>query len=259
MSKYKYLDPRTLTVFITGATAGFGRATAIKFLEGGARVIGTGRREERLQEMQKELGPRFHAINADVGDAAAMKTAVESLPSDFQNVDVLVNNAGFAAGLELAPESKLEDWHAMIDTNVKGVVTTTKLLLPGMVERDRGHIVMLGSVASSYPYPGGNVYGASKAFVSQFALNLRADLLGKNIRVTNLEPGMCETEFSVVRFKGDEAKAKKVYEGMQPLTPEDLAEVIWWTTTLPPHVNVNSLELMPVMQAFSPFAVARKT
>lgn len=158
----------------------------------------------------------------------------------------------------LAHDSKLEDWHAMIDTNIKGLVSTTRLLLPTMVARDKGHIVMLGSVASNYPYPGGNVYGASKAFVRQFALNLRADLLGKNIRVTNLEPGMCETEFSVVRFGGDAEKAKSVYKGMKPLTAEDLAEVIYWTTTLPAHVNVNTLELMPVSQAFSPFAVARK-
>jgi 3-hydroxy acid dehydrogenase/malonic semialdehyde reductase len=200
----------------------------------------------------------LYTIQADVSDTEGMKRAVASLPPSFKEVDVLVNNAGFAAGLGSAHECKLEDWHAIVETNIKGVLTTTHLLLPGFVERKRGHVVMMGSVASRYPYPGGNVYGGTKAFVHQFAMNLRADLLGKNVRVTNLLPGMCETEFSLVRFGGDEERAKKVYEGMQALSAEDMAEVVYWTTTLPAHVNVNALELMPTQQAFSPFAVVRE-
>ncbi|TFJ84630.1 hypothetical protein NSK_004095 [Nannochloropsis salina CCMP1776] len=269
--KYPHLDPRQLCVFITGATAGFGQATALRFLAGGARVVALGRRAERLealarlhqeQEHGSGEGPRgeserLHTIQADVGDVEGMKAALGALPPAFRDVDVLVNNAGFAAGLGLAHESSLEDWHAMVETNIKGVLNTTHLLLPGMVARKRGHVVMMGSVASRYPYPGGNCYGGTKAFVHQFAMNLRADLAGTNVRVTNVLPGMCETEFSLVRFKGDEARAKKVYDGMTPLTAEDIAEVVYWTTTLPAHVNVNALEIMPVQQAFAPFAVSR--
>lgn len=251
-------DPASLVVFITGATAGFGAALARRYVTAGARVVATGRRAERLEALRAELGERLHSLELDVRDQAAVEAGVASLPADFAAIDVLVNNAGLALGLEPAHQVAMSDWETMIDTNVKGLLYVTRAILPGMVERDRGHVVNLGSVAGSYPYPGGNVYGGTKAFVKQFSLNLRADLLGKNVRVTNIEPGMAETEFSEVRFKGDAEKASKIYGGLQPMTPEDVAEVIFWTTTLPRHVNINRLELMPVMQAFSPFAVHRE-
>lgn len=187
----------------------------------------------------------------------SVQSAIADLPDDFRNIDVLVNNAGLARGLEPADKADLDDWETMVDTNIKGLLYCTRAVLPGMVERDCGHIINLGSVAGTYPYPGGNVYGGTKAFVHQFSLNLRAELLGKNIRVSCIEPGMAETEFSVVRFKGDEKKAGDVYKGMQPMTAGDIADVIHWITNMPPHLNVNAIELMPVMQAFSPFSVHR--
>lgn len=248
------VDPATLTVFITGATAGFGRATAQRFHEAGAKVVVTGRRRERLDELSTELGgERVHTIQLDVRDRDAVEKAVAELPAGFSDVDVLVNNAGLALGLEPAQEANLEDWEGMVDTNVKGLMYCTRALLPGMCARDRGHVVNLGSVAATYPYPGGNVYGATKAFVKQFSLNLRADLLGHNVRVTDVEPGLAHTEFSLVRFKGDADKAETPYKGLQPLRAEDVAESIFWCATLPPHVNINKLEVMPVMQAFNPF------
>jgi NADP-dependent 3-hydroxy acid dehydrogenase YdfG len=248
------VDPKTLTVFITGATAGFGAMTARRFHEAGSKVILTGRRQERLDEMANELGgERVHTVQLDVRDRHAVERAVAGLPADFADVDVLVNNAGLALGLEPAQEAQYDDWDSMVDTNVKGLMYCTRALLPGMCERDRGHVVNLGSVAATYPYPGGNVYGATKAFVKQFSLNLRADLLGHNVRVTDVEPGLAHTEFSLVRFKGDEAKAATPYQGIQPLRAEDVAESIFWCATLPRHVNINKLEVMPVMQAFNPF------
>ncbi|HYG68818.1 MAG TPA: SDR family NAD(P)-dependent oxidoreductase, partial [Anaeromyxobacteraceae bacterium] len=201
---------------------------------------------------------RVHAIAVDVRDAAATERALASLPAPFAEPDVLVNNAGLALGLEPAHRASLDDWQQMIDTNIGALVRITRAVLPGMVARDRGHVVNLGSIAGTYPYPGGNVYGATKAFVHQFSLNLRADLLGTRVRVTSVEPGMAETEFSLVRFQGDQGKANKVYEGVQPLTGEDVADAIHWIVTRPPHVNVNAIELMPVQQAFSPLAVHRK-
>ena len=247
-----------MTVFVTGASAGFGQATVRKFAKDGAKIIGTGRRASRLAELAKEIGPNFLPVTFDVGSRQQTEQAIAGLPAEFAAVDVLVNNAGGALGLDPAQSANLDDWDAMVDSNIKGVMYCTRLLLPGMLERGRGHIINLGSVAGEFPYPGGNVYGAAKAFVHQFSQNLRADLVGSPIRVTNIEPGLCGgTEFSEVRFKGDKAKAAAVYEGTQPLTAEDIAESIHWVATLPPHVNVNVMQLMPVCQAFGPFAVKR--
>ncbi len=251
------IDPARLVVLITGATSGYGEATALRFHAAGARVIVTGRRKERLDALVTRLGERVLALNFDVTDHAALEEAVAGLPSEFGAVDVLVNNAGGALGLEPAHRASLDDWESMIDTNIKGVTFMTRAVLPGMVERNRGHVVNLGSVAGSYPYPGGNVYGATKAFVQQFSLNLRADLHGTAVRVTNIEPGFSETEFSIVRFKGDAERAKKLYEGTAPLRPDDIAESIFWCATLPEHVNINRLEIMPTVQAFAPFTIKR--
>ena len=246
------------TILITGATAGFGQAMAHRFAAEGWNLVITGRRAERLEELKATLAPaKVHTLAYDVRDREACEQAVKSIPDEFAAIDVLVNNAGLALGLEPAQACNLDDWEAMIDTNIKGLTYMTRAILPGMVERNRGHVVNLGSVAGTYPYPGGNCYGGTKAFVNHFSKNLRADLLGTKVRVTNIEPGLCETEFSVVRFKGDKAAADKVYEGTQPITPEDIAECVFWTTNLPPHVNINALEVMPVQQAFSPFAISR--
>jgi len=245
-------------VFITGATAGFGAATARRFVKEGAKVILTGRREDRLAALKDELGDNAHTIAFDIQDQDAVAAAVAGLPDDFKNITVLVNNAGLAMGLSGAQDAKLSDWNTMIETNIKGLVACTHAILPSMVARDRGHVVNLGSVAGTYPYPGGNVYGATKAFVHQFSLNLRADLVGKNVRVTSVEPGMAESEFSVVRFEGDAGKAADVYKGMKPMTPDDIAETIYWVTSVPAHVNVNTIEMMATMQAFNAFAVYRE-
>jgi NADP-dependent 3-hydroxy acid dehydrogenase YdfG len=246
------------TILITGATAGFGQAMAHRFAAEGWNLIITGRRAQRLEELKSELAPaEVKTLAFDVRDRAACEQAVGSLTGDFAKIDVLVNNAGLALGLEPAQACDLDDWETMIDTNIKGLTYMTRAVLPGMVERDAGHVVNLGSVAGTYPYPGGNCYGGTKAFVNHFSKNLRADLLGTKVRVTNIEPGLCETEFSVVRFKGDKEAADKVYEGTQPITPVDIAECVFWTTNLPAHVNINSLEVMPVQQAFAPFAISR--
>jgi 3-hydroxy acid dehydrogenase/malonic semialdehyde reductase len=248
----------SMVLFVTGATAGFGAAVARRYVAEGARVIASGRRADRLQALRAELGDHLLPLVLDVRDRGAVERAVASLPPDYAEVDVLVNNAGGALGLEPAQRASLDDWEAMIDTNVKGLALCTRLLLPGMVARNRGHIINLGSVASEFPYPGGNVYGACKAFVYQFTLNLRADLLGTRIRVTDIEPGLTSgTEFSNVRFKGDDSKAAAVYAGTQALTPEDVVDTIHWVISRPPHVNINSIQLMPVCQAFSPFAIKR--
>ncbi len=244
-------------VFITGATSGFGAAAARRFAAEGARLVLCGRRAERLEVMQAELGVPVHPLRLDLRDRDDVAQAVAALPAAFAAVDVLVNSAGLALGLEPAHRASLDDWDAMIDTNSKGLVYCTRALLPGMVERKRGHVINIGSVAGTYPYPGGNVYGATKAFVEQFSLNLRADLLGTGVRVTNIEPGMCETEFSLVRFKGDAGQAAKVYQGMKPLTALDIAECIHWVASLPAHVNINRIEVMPVQQANGGFAVSR--
>lgn len=246
-------------VFITGATSGFGAACARQFAAHGWRLIVCGRRQDRLEALRAELAATvpIHTVPLDVRDEAAVDAAVAALPADFAEVDVLVNNAGLALGLEPAHRCPMADWQQMVDTNIKGLLYCTHAILPGMVARNRGHIINIGSVAGSYPYPGGNVYGATKAFVRQFSLNLRADLLGSRVRVTTIEPGMAETEFSLVRFKGESAKADQVYEGTQPLRPEDIADIVYWTATRPTHVNINTLEVMPVSQAFGPFAISR--
>ena len=245
---------------VTGATAGFGEACAEALVHAGMTVIAAGRRKERLEALAARLGKeKVHPLVVDVQDRAAVEGAVGELPPALAAIDVLVNNAGLALGLEPAHRASLDEWETMIATNCRGLVTVTRAVLPGMVERNRGHVVNVGSVAGTYPYPGGNVYGATKAFVHQFTLNLRADLLGTAVRATAIEPGMAETEFSLVRFQGDAAKAAKVYEGVTPLSAHDVAGAILWAVSLPPHVNVNVVELMPVQQAFSPFAISRKT
>ncbi len=248
------------TVLITGASSGFGEACARRYADAGDRVIVAARRTERLASLVEVLGEKTecHAITLDVRERQGVSSAIADLPEDFRQIDVLVNNAGLALGLEPAENVDLDYWDAMVDTNIKGVMYCTRAVLPGMVSRGSGHIVNIGSVAASWPYPGGNAYGGSKAFVQQFSRNLRTDLLGKNIRVSVVEPGMCETEFSIVRFEGDADKAAGVYEGMQPLSAPDIAEIVYWTTSLPPHINVNQLEVMPVAQAWSPFAVHRE-
>lgn len=245
-------------IFVTGASSGFGAAVARRFAADGARVVAAARRADRVRDLAAELGPRILPLTLDVRDRAAVAEAVAGLPEDFRAIDVLVNNAGLALGLNPAQDADLDDWDQMIDTNCKGLVYCTRAILPGMVARGRGHVISLGSVAGSYPYPGGNVYGGTKAFVHQFSLNLRSDLHGTGVRVTCVEPGMADTEFSLVRFDGDRAKADNVYAGMRPMTADDIAESIHWAATMPQHVNVNTIELMATQQSFAPFQVARE-
>jgi 3-hydroxy acid dehydrogenase / malonic semialdehyde reductase len=247
-----------MIAFVTGATAGFGYAIAQFFARNGWKVIASGRRVERLEPLKKEFGDKVLAIKLDVTDRDAVFKAVESLPAGFGEVDVLINNAGGALGLEPAQRANLDDWDRMVDTNIKGVMYCTRALLPGMVERNRGHVINIGSIAGEFPYPGGNVYGGVKAFVRQFSLNLRADLLGTAVRVTDVEPGLTGgTEFSEVRFKGDKAKAAAIYAGADAMTPEDIAETVYWIATRPGRVNVNTISIMATCQAFSPFAIHR--
>jgi 3-hydroxy acid dehydrogenase / malonic semialdehyde reductase len=244
---------------VTGATAGFGAAIARRFAADGARVIAAGRRTDRLDALREELGAdRVLPLALDVRDRAAVAAALEGLPEDWAAIDVLVNNAGLARGLEPAQSADLDDWDAMVDTNVKGLAYVTRAVLPGMVARGRGHVVNIGSTAGEFPYPGGNVYGATKAFVRQFSLNLRADLYGTPVRVTDIEPGLVGgTEFSNVRF-GDDAKAAAVYRGTEALTPDDIADAVHWVATRPARVNVNVLQVMPVSQSFGPLRVHRE-
>lgn len=247
-----------MIVMITGASAGFGAAMARKFVQTGHKVIAAARRTERLETLAKELGTDLLPVVLDVSSKPSIDQALASLPADWQDIDVLINNAGLALGLEPAHEAHLSDWDTMIATNCTGLVTITRALLPRMVARGAGLVINLGSVAGAYPYPGGNVYGATKAFVDQFTLNLRADLVGTGVRATNIAPGMADgTEFSNVRFKGDDAAAAKVYQGAMALTPEDVAEAAWWVANLPPHVNINGIEMMPTCQGFSPFTIKR--
>lgn len=245
------------TVLITGASSGIGAAVARRFAQAGARLVLVARRKERLEVMGAELGVPVHVIELDVRDRAQVESALASLPEPFRSVSVVVNNAGLALGQGPAHEASLDDWDAMVDTNVKGMLHVTHALLPGMVARRRGHVVNLGSVAGTYPYPGGHVYCATKAFVHQFSLALRSDLLGTDVRVTCVEPGMVQTDFSKVRFGGDDARAAKVYEGADPMTPEDIAETVAWCVSMPARVNVNTVELMATRQAFAPYAVHR--
>ncbi|OOH91047.1 NADP-dependent 3-hydroxy acid dehydrogenase [Pasteurellaceae bacterium 15-036681] len=246
------------TALVTGATAGFGLAICRKLIEAGYRVIGTGRRAERLAELKTELGENFFPLAFDVSNQEQTEQALNGLPTEWQAVDLLVNNAGLALGLEPAHKADLSDWYQMVDTNIKGLVTVTRLVLPQMVECNSGHVINVGSIAGTYAYPGGNVYGGTKAFVKQFSLNLRADLAGTAVRVSNVEPGLCGgTEFSNVRFKGDDEKAAKVYENVEFVKPDDIADIVLWLNQQPAHVNINRIEVMPVAQTFSPLAVAR--
>jgi len=247
----------TRTAFITGATSGFGLAAARRFVAAGWNVVATGRRAERLQALVAELGAdRVHPAAFDVRDAAAMDAALAGLPEAFSGIDVLVNNAGLALGTAPAQQASLEDWKVMIDTNITALVTLTHRLLPRLIER-RGAIINVSSVAGIYPYPGGNVYGGTKAFVSQFSLNLRSDLHGTGVRVTTIEPGMAQTEFTLVRTHGNQAASDALYRDAAPITGEDIAEQIYYVATLPPHLNINRLEIMPVTQSFAGFQVFR--
>ena len=243
--------------WITGATAGFGAATVDRFVAGGWRVVASGRRAERLQELVDRHGAdRVHALAFDIRDEAAMRAAHAGLPAAFAGIDLLVNNAGLALGTAPAQQADLAQWKQMIDTNVTALVTLTRLLLPTLIER-RGAVVNISSTASTYPYAGGNVYGGTKAFVSQFSLGLRADLHGTGVRVTSVEPGMAETEFTLVRTGGDQAASDKLYAGAHPISAGDIADTLWWIANLPAHLNVNRIELMPVSQSFAGFQVHR--
>ena len=243
---------------VTGATAGFGEAITRRLVRDGHQVIATGRRKDRLDALAAELGRAVLAFALDVTEASAVAALPGSLPAGWRAVDVLVNNAGLALGLDPAWTASLSDWDTMVATNVTGLIGVTRTLLPGMVERNRGYVLSLGSTAGSYPYPGGHVYGASKAFVSQFMLNLKSDLVGTNVRVTSVEPGLVGgTEFSSVRFSGDADKAAGVYKGTTPLTAEDIAETVGWLVGLPEHVNINRIEMMPTCQAPGPLAIKR--
>lgn len=248
-----------MIILVTGATSGFGEAITRQFIQHGHRVIAAGRRTERLQALKDELGDALYPIRLDVCNRAAIQQAVAELPESWHAVDVLVNNAGLALGLEPAHQANPDDWETMIETNAKGVVNMTRALLPAMVERNQGHIINIGSTAANWPYAGGNVYGATKAFVKQFSLGLRADLHGTPIRVTDIEPGLVGgTEFSVVRHKGNRDKAQQTYSGTDALTANDVAEAVFWVATLPPRVNINVLEMMPVCQSFAGLKIHRE-
>lgn len=247
------------TVMVTGASAGFGAAIAKQLISTNYRVIGTGRRLEKLQQLAEELGQSFYPLEMDVRSKDSVDKALSSLPADWKDIDVLVNNAGLALGLDKAYEADFSDWETMIQTNILGLTYLTRQVLPAMVERNSGYIINIGSTAGTVPYPGANVYGASKAFVKQFSLNLRADLAGTKIRVSNVEPGLCEgTEFSNVRFKGDDKRASDLYKGANAIRPEDIANTVQWLIEQPPHINVNRIEIMPTSQTFGPQPVFRE-
>ena len=246
----------TRTAFITGATAGFGRAAAQRFIDAGWQVIATGRRADRLDALKAELGDGVHTACFDIRDEAAMRAALDALPERFRGIDLLVNNAGLAQGTRPAQDALLSDWKTMIDTNVTALVTLTHALLPTLVAR-KGAIINISSTAAIYPYTGGNAYGGSKAFVSQFSLGLRSDLHGTGVRVTTIEPGMAETEFTLVRTHGDQAASDALYAGMDAMSARDIADTIFWIATLPPHLNVNRLEMMPTRQSFAGFQLHR--
>ena len=244
------------TILITGATAGFGEAAARRFAGGGWRVIGTGRRGERLRALAEELGDAFLPLQVDMRDLPAIESLAH-LDAPWGDIDLLLNNAGLAPPTDPLPDTDWQRIEDVIETNVTGLVALTRALLPKIVER-KGAIINLSSVAATYPYKGGAVYGGTKAFVRQFSLDLRADLHGKGVRVTSIEPGMAETEFTIVRTGGDEQASQKLYAGMNPMTAEDIAETIWWVATLPPHLNINALEIMPTNQSFAGFVVHRE-
>lgn len=247
----------TKTVMITGATAGFGAAAVRRFANAGWRVVATGRRADRLQKLIDEFGKeKVFTASFDMRKPDAIEAALAALPESFRNIDLLINNAGLALGTAPAQKASLEQWNQMIETNVTGLVTITHRLLPTLIAQ-KGAIINISSVAATYPYPGGNVYGGTKAFVKQFSLGLRSDLHGTGVRVTSIEPGMAETEFTLVRTSGNQAASDNVYKGANPMKAEDIAETLFWVATLPPHMNINRLELMPVSQSFGPFQVDR--
>jgi 3-hydroxy acid dehydrogenase/malonic semialdehyde reductase len=255
---YQLLDPTKFVVFITGATSGFGAAAARRYVAAGGKVVATGRRTERLEALRDELGAEnCHIMTLDVRDRAQLEAAIAAIPAPFDAINIVLANAGLALGLKPAAEASLDDWQTMIDTNISGLVATVRLLLPGLIARGGGHVVTLGSVAGEFAYPGGSVYAASKAFVKHFALAIRSDLQGKNVRVTDIEPGLTETEFSLVRFGGDSERAGKVYEDTKAMNAEDIAEAIFWATSLPAHVNVNKIQLMATTQAIGAFDIYR--
>lgn len=247
-----------MSIFVTGASAGFGASISRILVKAGYQVIGAARRIEKLQKLKQELGSAFLPLEMDVTDCKSVDQALTSLPTEWAEIDLLVNNAGLALGMEPAQEARFADWETMIQTNILGLIYVTRQILPQMVARNKGYIINLGSTAGSWPYKGGNVYGASKAFVRQFSLNLRTDLAGTRIRVTNIAPGLCgDTEFSNVRFRGDDAQADAVYENINYLKPEDIANTVLWLYQTPAHVNVNHIEIMPVSQTFAGLSVTR--
>ena len=249
-----------MAILITGASAGFGEAMCRAFTAAGFNVVGAARRMEKLQALAEELGGSFYPLQMDVADTSSVPAALQSLPEGFKEIDCLINNAGLALGLDSADKADFADWQTMIQTNIVGLTFLTRQILPQMVERKSGYIINIGSIAGNYPYPGGNVYGATKAFVRQFSLNLRADLAGTGIRVTDIEPGLCGgTEFSNVRFKGDDERAAGVYENIRFIRPEDIADTALWLYRRPAHMNVNTIEIMPVAQSFGALPVIRET
>ncbi|WP_216331728.1 SDR family oxidoreductase [Rhizobium sp. X9] len=246
------------TILITGATSGFGQATARRFIQEGWKVIGTGRRAERLEALAQELGTAFHGVAFDITDEDATQKALAVLPEGFRDIDILVNNAGLALGTAPAPQVPLKDWQTMVNTNITGLLNITHQLLPTLIDR-KGIVVNLSSVAAHWPYAGGNVYAGTKAFLRQFSLGLRSDLHGKGVRVTSIEPGMCETEFTLVRTGGNQDASDNLYKGVNPITADDIANTIYWVASQPKHININSLELMPVNQSFAGFQVYRES
>ena len=247
-----------MIVLITGVTSGFGMSCAKLFSKKGYKIILVGRRKDRLQKLSKELGlKRNLPIQLDVRDKEKVFQTISDLPKNFRKITILINNAGLAWGLEPAHKVDIKKWETMIDTNCKGLVYMTRAVLPGLIKRNKGHIVNIGSVAGNYPYRGGNVYGGTKAFVKQFSLGLKSDLLGTKVKITNIEPGMANTEFSLVRFSGNKKEADNVYKNMTPLNGRDIAETIYWATSRPAHVNINRIELMPLQQGFNFFSVSR--
>jgi len=247
------------TVFITGATGDFGKAFARRFADAKCKMVLHGRDADKLRNVCESFDVPCHPVLFDATDTAAMREAIKNIPEKFRSIDLLINNAGLALGLDKAPVANPDDWENMIDVDCKALTLITREVLPGMVGRKKGHIINIGSTAGSYPYPGGNVYGAAKAFVKQFSLGLRADLVGTNIRVTNIEPGQVETQFSTVRFHGDEARANAVYAGTQSLQADDVAEAVFWAATLPAHVNINRVEMMPTGQSFAGLSIERQS
>jgi len=252
------MKPQDMIVFITGATSGFGAAAAKRFVAEGAKVIATGRRKDRLQKLARELGDYCYPLPLDVTSHEGVQAAVDSLPTDFKDISVLVNNAGAALGLDPAYKADINLWQGMLDTNVNGVVYCTHVILPGMVERNYGHIVNIGSVGGRQPNPGSNIYGSTKAFVHLFSKNVRAECFGKEIRVTCVEPGVARSEFNLVRYEGDKEKAEAGYDGLEVLTSEEIADSIYYCVNLPDHININVIQLMPVMQAYSPWKMYRR-